>query len=61
MFNGMLCPVHQNQVERIVDNDFRTLVEEHQEGPLENLADIGTDDSIIELLAARIRHWLMLA
>ena len=58
MFNGMLCPVHQNQVERIVDNDFRTLVEEHQEGSQENLADIGTDDSIIEVLAARIRHWL---
>lgn len=58
MFNGMLCPVHQNQVERIVDNDFRALVEEHQEGSQENLANIGTDDSIIELLAARIRHWL---
>ena len=60
MFNGMLCPVHQNPVERIVDNDFRTLVEEHQ-ADSENLANIGTDDSIIELLAARIRRWLSLS
>lgn len=58
MFNGMLCPVHQNPVERIVDTDFRTLVEEHPEDSVENLESIGTDNSIIELIAARIRQWL---
>ena len=58
MFNGMLCPVHQNPADRIVDTDFRTLVEEHPEDSDSNLADFGTDNSIIELLAFRIRRWL---
>ena len=58
MFNGMLCPIQQNPVERIVDSDFRTLVEEHPEDSLENLADMGTDNSIIELVLSRIRRWI---
>lgn len=58
MYNGMLCPTQHNPVERIVDNDFRTLVEEHPEDALENLADMGTDNSIIELMLSKIRHWL---
>jgi hypothetical protein len=57
MFNGMLCPVLRNQVERIVDTDFRTLVEEHPEDSVENLADMGTDQSIVELLLSYIRRW----
>jgi hypothetical protein len=59
MFNGMLCPVHQNPVDRIVDTDFRTLVEQHPEDSAENLEDMGTDDSIIELMISRIRRWFV--
>ena len=57
MYNGMLCPIVKNPVERIVDTDLRTLVEEHPEDSAENLADMGTDNSIIELLLTRIRRW----
>jgi len=58
MFNGMLCPVHRNPADRIVDTDFRTLVEEHPKDSVGDLEDFGTDNSIIELLAFRIRRWL---
>ena len=58
MFNGMLCPTQQNPVERIVDSDFRALVEEHPEDSLENLSDMGTDNSIIELVLSKIRRWI---
>jgi hypothetical protein len=61
MFNGMLCPVHQDARERIVDADFRAMVEEHLDVSLMNLADMDTDYSIIELMSARIQHWLVAA
>jgi hypothetical protein len=61
MFNGMLCPVHQDARERIVDADFRTMVEEHLNTSVMNLADMDTDYSIIELMSARIQHWLIAA
>jgi hypothetical protein len=57
MFNGMLCPIHQNPLDRIVDTDFRVLVEEHPEDSFENLADMGTDNSIIELMISRVMRW----
>ena len=59
MFNGMLCPDHKNSIERITDSDFRALVEEHPDSVLESLAEMDTDYSVVELVAARLRHWLL--
>lgn len=59
MFNGMLCPIHRNPAEKIVDSDLKALVEEHPEDSFDNLADLGTDDSIVEWLLVRIKRWFI--
>ena len=58
MFNGMLCPDHKDPVERIVDTDFRTIIEEHPDSTFTRLEAMDTDYSIIELITDRIGRWL---